>query len=55
MDTKHLPLPTEPAIKGRVPTPWMFENMHRISREDFYNENLTEEDLKKLYPFEENR
>jgi hypothetical protein len=49
MKYEPLPLPTEPAIIGRVPTPWILENMHRISREDFYNESLSEDDLKKLY------
>lgn len=39
----------EPLIKGRVPTPWILRNMYSISKEDFYNEELTEEDLKKKY------
>lgn len=39
----------EPIIKGRVPTPWLVRNMSSISKEDFYNEALTEEDLKDKY------
>lgn len=37
------------AIEGRVPTAWLLENMHKVSREDFYNQELTEENLKDKY------
>lgn len=40
---------TEPIITGRVPSGWLYWNTHRISEEDFYNENLTEQDLKDEY------
>jgi hypothetical protein len=39
---------TEPIIEGRVPSKWLEENMHKISKEDFYNQELTEDDLKML-------
>ena len=44
-----VPIVPKPVIEGRVPTQWMLDNMHRISREDFYDQSLTEEDLKRIY------
>jgi hypothetical protein len=44
-----LPPSIEPAIVGRIPAPWMVANMHRISRDDFYDQTMTEGDLKRKY------
>ena len=44
-----LPETTEPLMEGRVPSKWLLDHMWDISREDFYNFDLTEEDLKKKY------
>lgn len=44
-----LPPSLEPLLKGRVPSAWLVHNGNKISKEDFYNETLTEEDLKAKY------
>ncbi len=44
-----LPPSLEPLLKGRVGSKWLFANANSISKEDFYDENLTEEDLKEKY------
>lgn len=36
-----------PAIEGRVPTAWLLEHGHQLTREEFYDQSLTEDDLKK--------
>jgi hypothetical protein len=46
---RFLPPSTQPAFKGRVASKWLIDNMHRMSHEDFYDERLLEEDLKKKY------
>lgn len=43
-----LPYP-KPLIQGRVDSAYLFYNAHRISQKDFYNFDLTEEDLKQKY------
>ena len=45
----------EPVIEGRIPSNWLLDNHHRISEEDFYNAELTEEDLKRKYGSTEGR
>jgi len=35
-----------PSIAGRVPTPWLIEHMHDFPREVFYDQSLSEVDLK---------
>ncbi len=41
--------PEESKVRGSVPSRWLMDNDHRISEEDFYNENLSEDDLKIKY------
>lgn len=43
---------SEHLIEGRTPSGWLYKNWHRISQEDFYNKDLTEDDLKRMYPEE---
>lgn len=45
----ELSLGTEPLLEGRACSKWLVDNMWDISKEDFYNFDLTEEDLKKKY------
>lgn len=45
----NLPISTQPLIEGRTGSKWLLDNMYRISEEDFYNQSLTEDDLKKKY------
>ena len=39
----------EPLLVGRVPSLWLARNGREIPQDDFYNFNLTEDDLKKKY------
>jgi hypothetical protein len=39
-----------PLIEGRVPTGWIMRNGNDIALDDFYNQDLTEDDLKQKYP-----
>ncbi len=49
MSNKTLPLSPEPLIRGRVPSRWLLDNIHVISHEDFYDETLTEDELRRKY------
>lgn len=44
-----LPPSSEPAIVGRIPTAWLLRNMHRIDPAEFYDERISEGDLKAKY------
>jgi len=44
------PPKNKPLIEGRIPSKWLFDNGWRISQKDFYNFDLSEKDLKSLYP-----
>jgi len=39
----------EPLIQGRTPSPWLMKVVNQISSADFYNEHLSEDDLKRKY------
>jgi len=43
-----LPISTEPLIKGRVPSPWMMDHGHCVTQDEFYNFDLSEDDLKRI-------
>jgi hypothetical protein len=43
-----MPISTEPAIVGRVPTPWLMDHMHELSKDEFYNDQLSEDDLRTI-------
>ncbi len=45
---RYLPASTEPAIVGRVPSAWLLENMHSFNRAEFYDQSLSEDDLRAL-------
>jgi hypothetical protein len=47
MKYEKLKLPTKPLIEGRVPTPCLLDIMHQVKRKDFYNQRLTETELKR--------
>ena len=42
------PPSTKPAIEGRVPTKWMFDHRHDFTTEEFYDQSLTEIDLRRM-------
>jgi hypothetical protein len=44
----ELPPSTKPAIDGRIPTAWLLDHANELSTEEFYNQSLTEEDLKRI-------
>lgn len=46
---KNQPYIPKLLITGRVPSGWLMDNAHKISRNDFYNPLLSEDDLKKKY------
>ena len=43
--------PTVPSllIEGRTASGWLMDNMYQISDDDFYNRDLSEQDLKDKY------
>ena len=45
----ELPINIKPLIEGRVPSQWLFNHLHSITKEDFYDFSLSEDDLKKKY------
>lgn len=49
MNYHPFPPSTEPLIIGRVPSRWLLDNGHLIKKDDFYNESLSEDDLKRMY------
>lgn len=55
MRANELPPTTAPAIVGRTPTPWMFENRYNVRKEDFYDEALSEGDLRRIVEKRSNR
>lgn len=48
LQDKKLPPVVESAIIGRVPTPWLVEHMHEFTKAEFYDQSLTEDDLKQI-------
>jgi len=46
MNAEQLMPSIAPSIEGRVPTPWMINHMHEFSPAEFYNQSLTEADLR---------
>ena len=49
MNTEYsLPISCASAIEGRTPTPWMLDHMHDFSVAEFYDQSLTESDLRRL-------
>ena len=44
--TGRIPYSTKPAIEGRLPTPWLMDHAHDFSVAEFYDQSLTEADLR---------
>lgn len=45
---QELPPSTKPAIYGRIPTAWLLDHANELTNEEFYDQSLTEEDLKQI-------
>jgi hypothetical protein len=53
MRKNYFPISIYPIIEGRTPTHWIMENYRKLTREEFYNQSLSEDDLKKIVELRE--